>query len=57
MTVPVAGGRPVLEVDTNHPVELAEVIEFVRRSVPQAKGGISPVAPDRESPASRWLVG
>jgi predicted kinase len=32
ITEPVAGGWPVLEVDTNDPVELAEIVEFVRRS-------------------------
>lgn len=29
---PVAGGWPVLEVDTNRPVDIAEVLSFVRRS-------------------------
>jgi predicted kinase len=30
---PVAGGWPVLEVDTNRPVAAAEVLSFVRRSL------------------------
>jgi predicted kinase len=30
---PVAGGWPVLEVDTNEPVDAAEVVAFVRRSI------------------------
>jgi predicted kinase len=29
---PVAGGWPVLEVDTNGPVDVAAVVDFVRRS-------------------------
>ncbi len=29
---PVAGGWPVLEVDTNEPVDLADVVAFVRRA-------------------------
>ena len=32
VAVPVAGGWPLLEVDTNRPVDLAEVIAFIRRS-------------------------
>lgn len=30
---PVAGGWPVLEVDTNHPADIDTVIDFVRRSI------------------------
>lgn len=33
VTEPVAGGWPVLDVDTTHPVDLAPVVAFVRRSV------------------------
>ncbi len=29
---PVAGGWPLLEVDTNRAVDLSEVVGFVRRS-------------------------
>jgi hypothetical protein len=30
--MPVAGGWPVLEVDTNAPVDVTEVLAFIRRS-------------------------
>jgi hypothetical protein len=33
VTVPVAGGWPVLEVDTNVPVDVAEVLAFIRGSI------------------------
>jgi predicted kinase len=33
VTEPAPGGWPVLEVDTNHPVDLAEVLSFVRTTV------------------------
>lgn len=32
VATPVGGGWPLLEVDTNSPVELADVIAFIRRS-------------------------
>ena len=31
---PVAGGWPLLEVDTTHPVDVGQVLAFVRKSLP-----------------------
>lgn len=34
VTEPVSGGWPVLEVDTNHPVDVTDVVAFIRNSTP-----------------------